>query len=188
MPIIYRHHCFYCGKYYIGQGKLFCSIECSKQFYYKNDGLTAAQRYYRKNNGLSHKIIRHNNSKDILFFLYNNQCAFGCGKKPTLIHHIDGKNIYKNKRCNVNNNLSNLLPLCLSCHTSLHNQAKKNNRWSIKFDVCLECLLKKYKHVGNGLCANCYMRNWRKNNEEYYIKSYTEYNRKKSKKELNKCI
>jgi len=41
-----------------------------------------------------------------------------CGEDATLLHHIDG-----NKK---NNSIDNLMPLCSSCHTILHNKKRKS--------------------------------------------------------------
>ena len=54
---------------------------------------------------------------------YDGWCAFGCDRKAYLVHHMDGKNIFNSPKEQVNNNLSNLLPLCLKCHGWLHHKS-----------------------------------------------------------------
>lgn len=51
---------------------------------------------------------------------YDGWCAFACDRKAYLVHHMDGKNIFNSPKEEVNNDLSNLLPLCLGCHNWLH--------------------------------------------------------------------
>ena len=38
--------------------------------------------------------------------------------------------------------------------------------WSKKYDKCIGCGTDKMKHAGNGLCATCASRKWRKENRE----------------------
>lgn len=61
---------------------------------------------------------------------YDGECAFACGRKVGLIHHLDGKSTWNSPRTEVNNNLSNLLPLCFSCHSWLHN--RKINKTKVR--------------------------------------------------------
>jgi hypothetical protein len=129
MPKMYNNNCLHCGVRYKGRGAIFCSNQCSG--YYRTaqinkDGLTSQQRWNNKNKEkikYANKKMINNNMTSKLFFLFNYNCAFGCGRNPKLIHHVDGENIHNSK--NVNNDISNLLPLCNSCHRSLHIRAKK---------------------------------------------------------------
>lgn len=56
---------------------------------------------------------------------YEGECAFACGKKAELVHHLDGKNIKNFPKEEVTNTLTNLLPLCLACHCWLHKPARR---------------------------------------------------------------
>lgn len=51
---------------------------------------------------------------------YEGECAFACGRQAEMVHHINGKSIRNTPNEEINNNLSNLLPLCIGCHTWLH--------------------------------------------------------------------
>jgi len=62
------------------------------------------------------------------FDSYDGYCAFGCGAKAELVHHRDGKSLYNSNPEEVNNELSNLLPLCFPCHSSLHKSAGDRQR------------------------------------------------------------
>ena len=59
------------------------------------------------------------------FSKYDGWCAFACDKEAVLVHHLDGKSVRNSPRKEVDNNLSNLLPLCNSCHSKLHNPKKR---------------------------------------------------------------
>ena len=58
----------------------------------------------------------------------SNMCQ-SCGTKEKLsVHHIDNTNYRKG---NANNDLDNLMVLCTSCHSFLHNQQRRDGRiWS----------------------------------------------------------
>lgn len=86
--------------------------------------------YYKyKNDPKSYKKIRATNIKaknkerfgvqDVsgIKAKFNNVCAACKKPKPLIIHHID-----KNGRgsANPNNEITNLLPLCRSCHAMIH--------------------------------------------------------------------
>lgn len=60
---------------------------------------------------------------------YEGECAFACGKEAKLVHHIDGKNILNSLKEEVNNDLSNLLPLCRGCHNWVHNKKIGGKQW-----------------------------------------------------------
>jgi len=51
---------------------------------------------------------------------YEGECAFACGRQAEMVHHRDGKSIRNSTSKEINNNLDNLLPLCIGCHTWLH--------------------------------------------------------------------
>jgi len=72
---------------------------------------------------------------------YEGECAFACGKKAEAVHHIDGKACSNSPKQEVDNRLSNLLPLCKGCHNWVHKRRinKRNqsgqgrrNKWSVK--------------------------------------------------------
>ena len=78
------------------------------------------------------------------------------------IHHID--------RNNLNDDISNLMPLCERCHYEIHRGEKRKYiglkkivkipkrlyKWSMKYKECRYCLSSTVKHGGKGLCKNCY--------------------------------
>ncbi|KKL73000.1 hypothetical protein LCGC14_2079260 [marine sediment metagenome] len=57
----------------------------------------------------------------------NHTCQECGAAKGLVVHHIDGRGANNAVKCNqpINNSLSNLLTLCVSCHTSLHNSKNK---------------------------------------------------------------
>jgi len=57
---------------------------------------------------------------------YEGECAFACGRKADRVHHIDGKAIHNSPQEQVNNELSNLLPLCRNCHMWLHRKKMRS--------------------------------------------------------------
>lgn len=63
---------------------------------------------------------------------YNGECVFACDRQAGIVHHMDGKNTWNSSKEEVNNDLSNLLPLCKFCHSWLH-----KTRRQIKFALAL---------------------------------------------------
>jgi len=57
---------------------------------------------------------------------YDGECTFACDGKAELVHHLDGKSIRNSPREDVDNSLKNLLPLCRSCHATLHEKGVKH--------------------------------------------------------------
>lgn len=83
-----------------------------------------------------------------------------------IVHHKDrlgrGSHI-------KNNDDSNLVTECRSCHIKEHHTEMKaklaekdRNRWARHYDKCIECGTTTVKHQGKGLCTNCYARNLNK--------------------------
>ncbi len=90
-----------------------------------------------------------------------------CRQPAINFHHKD--------RDNDNDSIENLLAVCKKCHYELHRGEKRiyNGRilktkkklerlylWSLKYKECQKCLTTEYKHVGHGLCAYCYQKNY----------------------------
>ena len=84
--------------------KITCSI-CGKRAY-----VNAPAKYCFN---CARKIAKENarKSQERLKGTFGNECFF-CGKKMEHIHHID-----LNRK---NNEVTNLLPLCWSCHSKVH--------------------------------------------------------------------
>lgn len=103
------------------------------KIYYQNNKETIKQRYdqyYQNHRAEAYKrclkrkcgsVERHNEAMQ----KYDGWCAFACDREAYLVHHMDGKNIFNSPKREVNNDLSNLLPLCNSCHAWLHNNARR---------------------------------------------------------------
>lgn len=104
--------CKNCGKIKEIQGsdsmKSFCSKKCFNQFFLNKRN---------KKIELKERIDFTNKEKNKIFFLYGKKCMI-CYSEPDgindklVIHHINGKP-YLNK-------ITNLVPLCNSCHTKIH--------------------------------------------------------------------
>ena len=62
----------------------------------------------------------HNSERKIQIFNKLRKKLCKCNNKSVVLHHLDG-----NSR---NNNFSNLLPVCLSCHMRLHIERKRAHR------------------------------------------------------------
>lgn len=92
-----------------------------------------------------------------------------CGKyfgpensSQLIVHHKDGQGRNKNIKNNDDNNLTTE---CRACHILEHRKEmrkilheKDMNRWSRKYDKCIECGTTSIGHQAKGLCKNCYAR------------------------------
>lgn len=66
------------------------------------------------------------------------------------VHHVDGNG---RGSSGTNNDMSNLLTLCRSCHARLHHTA---NRWAKNYDECIICEKTDKRHNAKGFCTACY--------------------------------
>lgn len=150
------------------------------------------------------KFRRHKNSiANRIETMLDKPCKI-CDEPARVIHHIDHNS--------HNNDIKNLLALCIKCHQRIHvgdkrntirnfsiyickecgktfkrnkgsaykglfcsqkclgkSMALKSNQWSINYLSCVVCSTTKIKHMGRGLCRNCYARYWlNKNKKEHW--------------------
>src|SRR3990167_6275653 len=108
----------------------------------------------------SPKFKRQKNSMvNKLEQLLNKGCGI-CRYQATVFHHID-----KNSK---NNDLKNIMALCVKCHYEIHLGEKTKKiigekripTWSRKYKECIICNSSKKMYGGYGLCALCYHKNW----------------------------
>jgi len=75
------------------------------------------------------RLIREFDSVELYYkilYKYDGWCAFACGRKAELIHHKDGHSISNSDPKIVKNEFENLIPLCRSCHVTLHNKVRNS--------------------------------------------------------------
>lgn len=116
--------CKVCGKVFmtsksrlaIGRGK-YCSPKC----YWVS--LLVPLEQTRKREANQRNKWRFGGNREKALLRDNHQCKICKTKNDLIIHHIDGTG-YKSVRDfkKINNAIENLLTLCRSCHTKLHNQ------------------------------------------------------------------
>ena len=133
-----------------------------------------SKEYYQK-----HKENSYSNKfRKLIFGRDNWQCQICGSSKKLEIHHIDGEmgggGLPLKKK---NNNLDNIITLCLKCHHKIDGWKrgegnKLKNRWSRKFIKCLNCGTTTRKHIANGLCIRCYELTRRGYKTDYYRKHY----------------
>lgn len=90
-------------------------------------------------------------------------CGLKADESQLVVHHKDGNGRGKpiDKK---NNDLSNLVTLCRSCHIKEHHEEYMEikrpmySKWSMKYDCCRICNTDSIKHGGHGLCLNCMAR------------------------------
>lgn len=73
-------------------------------------------------------------------------------KEGECVHHIN-----RNKK---DNSQENIMVFSSNSEHILHHG--KTNKWSRKYDNCIECKTTKLKHEAYGLCRKCYSRKRRK--------------------------
>lgn len=90
------------------------------------------------------------------------QCYVQKDESRLIVHHKDRQGRGSK---NPNNDLSNLITLCRSCHTKEHynelieaKEKKLQRQWSHRYLQCQYCGTTKIKHQARGLCVNCYAR------------------------------
>jgi hypothetical protein len=148
-----KRQCKWCKKPYSTiacQNKTFCSRECQIQFM---KSLTGDKNPAWKpiNEKASYRTLKTTIRKRLIT---SETTCYDCGKKSLLfeIHHVD-----KNRK---NNNLSNLVVLCLDCHANRHrgeqaeriirgskNHSKMAHRPMTKCKFCKKKFLKYNDHL-----------------------------------------
>ena len=127
----------------------------TNHYYNNHDNALQTRKKYRE------KV--HFNSKRQSILLRDNFTCTRCNnsfeENMLTIHHEDRNGRNTNS---PNNDDENLITLCRSCHAKEHyNEMKKaqyekyKDKWSIKYDKCIECGTTERKHKSKGLCANC---------------------------------
>jgi 5-methylcytosine-specific restriction endonuclease McrA len=115
-------HCKNCKKEICDRARYCSDYECriarDKERYYleKNDKIK--YKKLREINKKASEKKRFGISRKVILEKFDNQCGYCGNTKHLVIHHIDGKGRSVKK---ANNELSNLIPCCHSCHSKLHN-------------------------------------------------------------------
>jgi len=109
------------------------------------------------------KKSNYNYGKDVekVWEKYNNKCAHCFSDNSLQIHHIQydapKKNGERTKPSEKNNDIKNLILLCVKCHNKVHT-LKYNNKWSRNYDCCIMCSSTTNTYVSNGICNICYFK------------------------------
>lgn len=154
----------------------------NKRYYERNKNKIKnnTKKYYSENlesERERRKILREKrefDSKRTKVLLRDDYKCSVCGEKKEssklTVHHKDrnGRGV-----TDKNNDLSNLITLCRSCHAKEHYKDLKSalkdkykDKWSIKYDKCIECGTTERKHKAKGYCINCHARYLRNKKKE----------------------
>lgn len=135
--------------------------------------LLQAKKYYEENK--SDINVKNKKYREKMNFNDNRQkalkrdnytcslCNLKADESQLVVHHKDGNGRGKSVK-DKNNELSNLVTLCRSCHIKEHHEEYMElkrpmySRWSMKYDFCKICNTNSIKHGSKGLCLNCIAR------------------------------
>lgn len=164
------HACIICGctdTKHMGKGK--CARCYSSLYLALHSARCKRQKHehYLRNGGAAFmKVVReqrHFDGKREAVLRRDRHRCRACGSPyKLLVHHRDGNG--RGQRT-PNNNLSNLVTLCRSCHMSAHRGQLMVGRgfadiagWAPKYglNACRNCRRSDLKHNANGLCSKCY--------------------------------
>jgi len=98
-------------------------LECKKKWRLNNPEKTKQIQKRYKIKYYFDSVERYNEA----MLKYDGECAFACDRKAELVHHLDGIAYHNSSGENVDNSLKNLLPLCKSCHATLHEKGVKHD-------------------------------------------------------------
>lgn len=86
-----------------------------------------SRKKFKKKYGISsNQIYRYGENALNAVKKANGRCEKCGSKKNLVIHHKDNKGRnYVEKRLKLNNNLNNLIVLCVSCHSTLHGKLRR---------------------------------------------------------------
>jgi len=125
-------------------------------------------REYQRKNGYS-------GQKEKVFERDNYTCRSCKVTKVKLhIHHIDGKGSTVSVK-EQNNNLSNLVTLCVSCHSKIEvirrgpSYVGLQGKWARYFDKCISCGTDEKKHYSKGFCSTCSEKARKEYKKEWYL-------------------
>lgn len=130
---------------------------------YQNDPANKARvdqqkhDWYVKQGGKDHSRVlreqRHFDGKRDGAIARDGGACKECGATEQLVvHHVDHNG---RGSASPNNVDDNLVTLCRACHARHHNTI---DRWSKKYDACLDCKTTERKHNARGLCWQCYLK------------------------------
>lgn len=144
--------CLMCGKEFVPSKynlqQKYCSKKCgskkwyldnieqqhkkSSEWYQKNkESELKKNKEYRKMNkelfDWYHNKQRFNGMRQLILERDNYECVVCKSKTHLCIHHKDGSGRRDRTDINSNNDISNLITLCNSCHTKLHHYQKREN-------------------------------------------------------------
>lgn len=149
--------CLNCGNYFLpskyNPHKKCCCKKCGRAYYYKQNAEREKEnckKWYSENRESEiEKNKQYREQRKELFVWYHNRDRFNglrekilnrdnnsclaCGSNKKLaVHHIDGTNYIKG---NANNDEKNLMTLCSSCHSRLHQWQRKNQVLKTEDDI-----------------------------------------------------
>jgi hypothetical protein len=148
--------------------------EYHRNYYLKNRERLIAQereRYYRlrldpefrEARKREREITHFGTSRESIFARSDGKCV-DCGKKATIVHHLDGDG-RTNERLGLPPGKApdRLVGLCRACHVRRHypdllaaRMAAIARRWAFHYDACLGCGTTEVKHCGRGYCNRCH--------------------------------
>jgi len=104
----------------------------SKKWYLRNrNNEIEKNKEYRKQNrelfDWYHNKERFDGLRNIIISRDNFRCVACHSSDKLSVHHKDGSGGYRSKKLKSNNEISNLITLCASCHSKLHRYQIKHN-------------------------------------------------------------
>lgn len=109
-----KHKCSKCAKEWLVRNDTVLKTSLCKECTLSENGVKTGKRSAEWNTTFSRNLYRK-----IAFKYFKEECSLCGNKKRIQIHHIDCDN--------KNNDISNLIPLCCSCHRSVHWRIRKGS-------------------------------------------------------------
>jgi hypothetical protein len=118
---------------------------------------------FRKARKTARELQHFGISRDAIFRVSHGKCV-DCGKKATVVHHLDGDGrTHERLGLPPGTNSDRLIGLCRACHMERHREellaarkAARARRWAYQHDACLGCGTTAIKHCGRGYCRRCH--------------------------------